>query len=492
MSFEGSFSSAYRLLYELVSLPLLYGSQLRMLHIEPPRGILIYGPPGVGKSLLVKQVADATHSHLMVVSGIDISSVYVGEGERELTRILNEATNLSKERSCILFLEDLDILCPKRDVQVQAYVTRRVAQLLSWMDGIQTRERVIVVGATQRPNTIDPALRRPGRFDREVAVDLPSFEERERFLASWSTLYDTSVNWKEFAEETHGYTLADLQACIRESLLMANKRRDSSSSDGQLEIGWNEIRMALARIGPSFRRDISIKVTPTSWEDIGGLESVKQILREILEWPLMYQEQFSRLGLTMPRGVLLYGPPGCSKTTLVKAIATNSRANFLSLHGAAIYSSYVGEAEQTVREIFRKARMSSPSVVFFDEIDAIVGRRAIGESSSGATSSSTVHERILASLLNEMDGIEVAEGVLVVGATNRPDLLDTALIRPGRFDRVVYVGPPDEMARLAIFRIHTRYIPLNEEVDLEKLAREVNRNGWVFFSRVLDSCWIHT
>ena len=371
-----------------------------------------------------------------------------------------------RRRPSVLFLDELDVICPVREGNAGGTTTRLVGQLLTLMDGLEGRGNIVVIGATNRPNTIDPALRRPGRFDREIAVGVPNVDQRHdilRVLASGLPL-NADVDLGSVARACLGFVGADLAALVRDAAWAALRAGASVVTQAFLE-------NALAHAQPSILRDSIVKLDRTvRWDDIGGLEEVQKRVRRAVEWPIVHRDAFKRLGLRAPRGVLLYGPPGCSKTTLVKAMAASAGATFLSLSGAAIYSPFVGDAEATVRELFARGRSAAPSVLFFDEIDAIVSRRSFNSSDSGSDGGGGgVQERVLSTLLNEMDGIESAEGILVVAATNRPDMLDAALLRPGRFDEIIYVPPPDERAREAIFSIHTRKMKC-DQVNLAALA----------------------
>ncbi|KAK9708033.1 hypothetical protein K7432_009853 [Basidiobolus ranarum] len=430
---------AYQGLLELVSYPLKYADKFTELGIECPKGVLLHGPPGVGKTLLVRSVSEATNAHMVSLHGPEIFSPYPGESEERLRKKFSEASILSEQsdRPCLLFIDEIDSLTPNRS-DSQLHESRVVAQLLTLMDGLKSRGKLVVVGATNRPNAIDPALRRPGRFDREVAIDVPSEDARARILRGLLKNVPTSsdVNLKTIAAMTNGFVGADLSSLTREAVMHAVHRGLlEASNDPQVDM--EDLQAALTQVNPSMQRGLTVEVTSTKWEDVGGLEEVKEKLKQAVEWPITYGATFERLGLRAPRGILLYGPPGCSKTTLVKVIATTSGASFFSVNGAALYSPFVGDSEKAIRTVFQRARAGAPSIIFFDEIEAIVGARQFQTGSGGGDS---VQERVLSMLLNEMDGVESANSVLVVGATNRPDLLDAALMRPGRFDRLVYVS----------------------------------------------------
>ncbi|KAG0230109.1 hypothetical protein BGW41_002607 [Actinomortierella wolfii] len=488
---------AFQALLEVVSYPLLYPHYIQALNIECPKGVLLYGPPGVGKTYLVATVAQYCRARMITIYGPEIFGPYVGESEEKLRQKFEQAQRMVTEDAAtpvVVFIDELDALTPHR-ADAAGHESRVVAQLLTLMDGLAHRGRVVVVAATNRPNSIDPALRRPGRFDREVGVDVPGEEARERIMRSLTrdmplALSDQEI--KQLARMTNGFVGADLEALCRESALNAVYRTleqtnthsgddNSSISPHQqqpLKVTMQDFKKAFSHSSPSLQRGYGVMVEPVHWSDIGGLESVKQQLRQAVEWPILYRDTFKRLGLRAPRGILLYGPPGCSKTTLVKAIATTSGASFLSVNGAALYSSYMGDSEKILRQTFHQARLAAPSIIFLDELDTIVGKRNLSSSGGsggggGGSGGDSVQERVLSTMLNEMDGIDNAgAGVLVVGATNRQDLIDKALLRPGRFDRVVYVPPPDVEARLQILKIYTRDIPLATNVDLEALARE--------------------
>ncbi|KAF9158391.1 hypothetical protein DFQ26_007708 [Actinomortierella ambigua] len=487
---------AFQALLEVVSYPLLYPHHLQALHIDCPKGVLLYGPPGVGKTYLVAMVAQYCRARMVTILGPEILGPYLGESEEKLRQKFIQAQRMVAEdpsTPVVVFIDELDALAPHR-TGAEAQASRVVAQLLTLMDGIATDQgRVVVVAATNRPNAIDPALRRPGRFDREIGVDVPGPEARARILRSLTrgmplALIDQEV--EQLAKMTNGFVGADLEALCRESALHAVYRMTSTARtmmEGEgtmppqqrqqqqdaVKVTMQDFQRAFRNSSPSLQRGYGVMVEPVQWSDIGGLASVKQQLQQAVEWPMLYKDTFQRLGLRAPRGILLYGPPGCSKTTLVKAIATTSGASFLSVNGAALYSSYVGESEKIIRQTFHQARLAAPSIIFLDELDTMVGKRQLsaGGGGGGSSGGDSVQERVLSTMLNEMDGVEQASGVLVVGATNRQDLIDKALLRPGRFDRVVYVPPPDVEARLQILRIYTRGIPLANDVDLEGLAR---------------------
>jgi transitional endoplasmic reticulum ATPase len=401
-------------------------------------------------------------------------SKYYGESEQRLREIFEEAR---KNAPSIIFIDEIDAIAPKREEVTGEVEKRVVAQLLTLMDGLQERGRVVVIGATNRPDAIDPALRRPGRFDREIEIPPPDKRARKVILEvhTRNVPLAEDVDLDKIAEMTHGYTGADLAALVKEAAMNALRRffkekgidltkveKIPTSELEKLKVSFKDFLNAMKVVQPTLMREVYIEVPEVHWEDIGGLEEVKQQLKEAVVWPLKHPEFFTEMGIEPPKGILLFGPPGTGKTLLAKAAATESQANFIAVRGPEVLSKWVGESEKAIREIFRKARQAAPTIVFFDEIDSIAARR--GRDVSG------VLDRIVNQLLTEMDGIEPLQRVTVIAATNRPDLLDPALLRPGRFDRLIYVPPPDKKARLEIFRVHTRRMPLADDVDLEKLA----------------------
>ena len=458
---------------ELVELPLKHPELFRRLGIEPPKGVLLYGPPGCGKTLLAKAVANETDAYFIAINGPEIMSKFYGESEQRLREIFEEA---KKHAPAIIFIDEIDAIAPKRDEVVGEVERRVVAQLLALMDGLESRGDVIVIAATNRPQALDPALRRPGRFDREIEVPLPDKQGRLEILQihTRNMPLASGVDLKKLAEITHGYTGADLAALCREAAMNALRRylpqidltKDRIPPEilEKMEVTMEDFLNAYREVIPSGLREVYVEVPEIRWDDIGDLDNVKQQLRETVEWPLKHPEAFNRLGIKPPRGILLFGPPGCGKTLLAKAVATESGANFISVKGPEVLSKWVGESERAIRVIFRRARQAAPCVVFFDEIDAIAPKRGLRMDTSGVT------DRIVNQLLTEMDGIEKLENVVVIAATNRPDILDPALLRPGRFDRIIYVPPPDAESRYEIFKVHTRKMPLAENVDLHRLA----------------------
>ena len=457
---------------EMVELPLKHPELFRHLGIDPPKGVILYGPPGCGKTLIAKAIANETGAHFISINGPEIMSKFYGESEARLREVFQEA---EQNAPSIIFIDELDAIAPKRG-EVTGEVERRVvSQLLTLMDGLKTRGQVIVIGATNRIEAVDPALRRPGRFDREIRIGVPDRNGRKEIFQIHTRRMPLAedVDLDELADITHGFTGADIAALCREAAMSALRRflpkidleKETIPAEilEQIKVTREDFTNALRIVQPSALREVILEIPNVRWEDIGDLEQVKQELKEAVEWPLKYPDVFKRLGIRPPRGILLYGPPGTGKTLLAKAVATESEANFISVKGPEVLSKWVGESEKAIREIFRKARETAPCIIFFDELDAIAPRR-------GMHTDAGVTDRIVNQILTEMDGIQILKGVVVIGATNRPDILDPALLRPGRFDRVIYVPPPDVEGRYQIFQIHTREMPLDDDVDLRKLA----------------------
>ncbi len=476
----GGLKEAVRKVREMIELPLKHPELFERLGIEPPKGVLLYGSPGTGKTLLAKAVANESGAYFISINGPEITSKWYGESEKKIRDIFKEA---EENAPSIIFVDEIDAIAPKRE-DVTGEVERRiVAQLLACMDGLKSRGQVIVIGATNRPDALDPALRRPGRFDREIEIGVPDRNGRLEILQIHTRNMPLAddVDLEKIADITHGYVGADLAALVKEAAMSALRRvlpeinldEDELPPEvlEKLQVTMEDFKNALMVVEPSAMREVMIEVPKVRWDDIGGLERQKQQLREMVEWPLKHPEAFKRMGIKPPKGVLLYGPPGTGKTLLAKAVANESEANFIYIKGPEIFSKWVGESEKRIREIFRKARQVAPSIIFVDEIDAIASKRSF-------TTENEVIGRVVTQLLAEMDGLEGLGGVIIIGATNRPEVLDPALMRPGRFDRHIYVPPPDQKARLEILKVHTRNMPLADDVDLEKIAeRTENYTG---------------
>ncbi len=471
----GDLEEAKQKIREIVELPLKHPELFKHLGIEPPKGILLHGPPGTGKTLLAKALANEIGAYFIAINGPEIMSKYYGESEQRLREIFKEA---EENAPAIIFIDEIDSIAPKREEVTGEVEKRVVAQLLTLMDGLKERGKVIVIGATNRPEALDPALRRPGRFDREIEIPPPDKRARREILAvhTRNMPLDEDVDLDKIAEMTHGYTGADLAALVKEAAIAALRRfiKEGKIDLSQpipaeklreLKVKMADFLEAMKYVQPTLIREIYVEVPEVRWSDIGGLEDVKQQLREAVEWPMKHPEVFEQMGIEPPKGILLFGPPGTGKTLLAKAVATESGANFIAVRGPEILSKWVGESEKAIRQIFRRARQVAPAVVFFDEIDSIAPARGFRHDTSGVT------DRIVNQLLTELDGIEPLRKVVVIAATNRPDILDPALLRPGRFDRLIYVPPPDYKARIEIFKVHTKKMPLAPDVDLEELAR---------------------
>lgn len=486
-------------LKEMLQLPLLYSGTLSSLGVSCPRGVLLVGPPGVGKTQLVRRVVGEVGASLVVVRGPEVVGSRPGESEEKLRAVFARARSTAEDGPCVLFLDELDSLCPRR-TGTSAPENRLVAQLLTLMDGMDQSDRFLIVGATNRPDSLDPALRRPGRFDREVIIGAPTLQQRKAILSVLCEKMPVcpSVDMAELAHRTTGYVGADLSALCREAAMQA--LRENSKGSAERTVTATHFQEALKLVGPSCLRSSlgKTELSPVSWEQIGGLDEVKVKLRQSIEWPMKYPEAFVRLGACRPSGVLLYGPPGCAKTTLVKAAANSSHCAFLSVSGADLYSPYVGDSEKALAQLFRQARACAPSILFLDEIDSLVDSRP------SAQAANCTQTRLLSVLLNEMDGVGLktverrgtekilqTEGVeeihtqetldceevcnkdvMVIAATNRPDCLDSALLRPGRFDHVIYIPPPDQQARLSILKLCTESMPIDNDVHLEELAQK--------------------
>ena len=463
------------LVREMIELPLRHPVLFERIGIQPPKGVLLHGPPGTGKTLIAKAVANETDASFIFISGPEVMAKYYGESEQRLRQIFEEA---SAKAPCIIFIDEIDSIAPKRDeVSGEKQLEKRlVSQLLTLMDGLESRGQVIVIAATNKPNLIDEALRRGGRFDREIEIGIPDRNGRYDVLQIHTRgmpLAD-DVNLGMLADKTHGFVGADIEALCKEAAMHALRRvlpQIDIEHDipleilDALEVTRSDFQEALKNTSPSALREVFIEVPTVRWNDIGGLEAAKQELIEAVEWPLKFPEVFDIINTEPPRGVLLFGPPGTGKTLLAKAVATESEANFISIKGPELFTKFVGESERGVREIFRKAKQGAPTVVFFDEVDALAPKR-------GASADSGVTERVISQILTEMDGLEELKDVVVVAATNRPDMIDDAIMRPGRIDRMIYVGIPGEAERKGIFSIHLKGKPLGDDVDGDEIAKQ--------------------
>jgi len=461
---------------EMIELPMRHPELFETLGIEPPKGVLLHGPPGTGKTLMAKAVANEIDAYFTDISGPEIMSKYYGESEEQLREVFDEAEENSP---AIVFIDEIDSIAPKRG-ETQGDVERRVvAQLLSLMDGLESRGQVIVIGATNRVDAVDPALRRGGRFDREIEIGVPDKNGRKEILQVHTRgmpLVD-GIDLEQYAESTHGFVGADLESLAKESAMNALRRirpkldLESDRIDAEvlehLEVTEDDFKQALKGIEPSALREVFVEVPDVTWDEVGGLGDTKERLRETIQWPLEYPQVFETMDMDAAKGVLMYGPPGTGKTLLAKAIANEAQSNFISIKGPELLNKFVGESEKGVREVFEKARSNAPTVVFFDEIDSIAGERG------GQSTDSGVGERVVSQLLTELDGLEELEDVVVIATTNRPDLIDSALLRPGRLDRHIHVPVPDEDARRKILDVHTRNKPLADDVDRDELAERM-------------------
>ncbi len=458
---------------EMVELPMRHPELFDKIGVEAPKGVLLYGPPGTGKTLLAKAVAGETNAHFISLSGPEIMGKYYGESEEKIREIFNQAEENSPS---IIFIDEIDSIAPKRD-EVSGEVEKRiVSQLLTLMDGMKSRGKVVVIAATNRPDSIDPALRRPGRFDREIEIGIPDDEGRFEILSihTRGMPIDNKVDLKQISKTTHGFVGADLEVLSKEAAMSSLRRilpeidldEDKISSEilQKIEISNEDFRDALKEVRPSALREVQVQIPNVSWDDVGGLDELKEELREAVEWPIKHKEAFDYVDVNTPKGILLHGPPGTGKTLIAKALAKMTESNFISIKGPELLSKWVGESEKGVREIFRKARQAAPCIIFLDEVDALVPRRGSGGSESHVT------ESVVSQILTEIDGLEELHNVLIVGATNRLDIVDEALLRPGRFDRIIEVPNPDAKGRRNIFEIHTKKKPLTSDVNIAKLV----------------------
>ena len=471
----GGLSEEIKKIREMVELPLKHPEIFSSLGIEPPKGVLLHGPPGAGKTLLAKAVANESEANFILLNGPECMSKFYGESEKRIRDIFDEA---EKSAPTIIFIDEIDAIAPKREESYGEVERRVVSQLLTMMDGLKSRGRVVVIGATNRVNALDPALRRPGRFDREIEINVPDKKGRLSILKIHTRNMPLSknVSLDELARITHGFVGADISALAKEAAMNVLRKllprlklkEDEPISEEilkELKVTDKDFNQALKIVRPSAMREVLVETPNIGWSDVGGLEETKRELREAVEWPLKYPDSFVRIGISPPKGLLLYGPPGTGKTLLAKAVAKESEANFIQVKGPSLLSMWVGKSEEGVRKIFERARQVSPCIVFFDEIDALAGRRGVEQGTK-------VTERVLNQMLAEMDGIEDMENVVVIGATNRPDMLDPALLRPGRFDRILLVNVPDKKSRLEVLKIHTKRMPLTKDVNLDSLAEK--------------------
>jgi transitional endoplasmic reticulum ATPase len=464
---------------EMIELPLKYPEVFERLGIDAPKGVFLYGPPGCGKTLIARAVANETEAYFTDISGPEIMGKFYGESEARLRNIFEEA---QKHAPAIIFIDEIDAIAPKREeMGGEKQVERRVvAQLLALMDGLKSRGEIIVIAATNIPNTIDPALRRPGRFDREISIPIPDRNGRLQILQIHTRGMPLSedVSIEKLADITHGFVGADIEALAREAAMSALRKIlpkiDFELADipyetlMELQVTMDNFLEAMTEVEPSAIREFFVEVPDVKWDDVGGLDHIKEELKEAIEWPLKHSDLFKKVNSHPPKGILLYGAPGTGKTLLAKAVVNESGVNFISVKGPSLISKYVGESERGIREVFKKAKQASPTILFFDEIDSLVPKRS--ESSTDAH----VTERVISQFLTEMDGIEELKGVVVLAATNRLDLIDPALLRSGRFDLLFELPTPDEETRLSIFKIHTKNKPLHKDVDLRTLAKRTD------------------
>ena len=469
----GGLKSEVQKIREMVELPMRHPELFDKIGVEAPKGVLLYGPPGTGKTLLAKAVAGETNAHFISLSGPEIMGKHYGESEERIREIFTQAEENSPS---IIFIDEIDSIAPKRDEVSGELEKRIVSQLLTLMDGMKSRGKVVVIAATNRPDSIDPALRRPGRFDREVEIGIPDDEGRFDILSihTRGMPIDKKVNLKQISKTTHGFVGADLEVLSKEAAMRSLRRilpeidldEDKISSEilQKIEITSDDFREALKEVRPSALREVQVQIPDVNWDDVGGLDELKDELREAVEWPIKHKEAYDYVNVETPKGVLLHGPPGTGKTLIAKALAKMTESNFISIKGPELLSKWVGESEKGVREIFRKARQAAPCIIFLDEVDALVPRRGSGNSDSHVT------ENIVSQILTEIDGLEELHNVLIIGATNRLDIVDEALLRPGRFDRIIEVGNPDSKGRKHIFEIHTKKKPLESNVDIKKLV----------------------
>ncbi|MGY5143422.1 MAG: CDC48 family AAA ATPase [Candidatus Nitrosopumilus sp. bin_32a] len=459
---------------EMVELPMRHPELFEKIGVEAPKGVLLYGPPGTGKTLLAKAVAGETNAHFISLSGPEIMGKHYGESEERIREIFTQA---EENAPSIIFIDEIDSIAPKRDEVSGELEKRIVSQLLTLMDGMKSRGKVVVIAATNRPDSIDPALRRPGRFDREIEIGIPDDEGRFDILSihTRGMPIDEKVDLKNISKITHGFVGADLEVLAKEAAMRSLRRilpeidldeeKISSEILQKIQITGDDFRDALKEVRPSALREVQVQVPNVSWDDVGGLDQLKEELREAVEWPIKYKDAYDYVDVESPKGILLHGPPGTGKTMIAKALAKMTESNFISIKGPELLSKWVGESEKGVREIFRKARQAAPCIIFLDEVDALVPRRGSGGSDSHVT------ENVVSQILTEIDGLEELHNVLIIGATNRLDIVDEALLRPGRFDRIIEVPNPDEKGRQHIFEIHTKKKPLASDVKISEIVK---------------------
>jgi len=470
----GGLKNEVQKIREMVELPMRHPELFDKIGVEAPKGVLLYGPPGTGKTLLAKAVAGETNAHFISLSGPEIMGKHYGESEERIREIFTQA---EENAPSIIFIDEIDSIAPKRDEVSGELEKRIVSQLLTLMDGMKSRGKVVVIAATNRPDSIDPALRRPGRFDREIEIGIPDDEGRFDILSihTRGMPIDEKVDLKQISKTTHGFVGADLEILSKEAAMKSLRRilpeidydeeKISSEILEKIQITSEDFRDALKEVSPSALREVQVQVPNVSWDDVGGLDELKEELKEAVEWPMKYKDAYDYVDVESPKGILLHGPPGTGKTLIAKALAKMTESNFISIKGPELLSKWVGESEKGVREIFRKARQAAPCIIFLDEVDALVPRRGSGGSDSHVT------ENVVSQILTEIDGLEELNNVLIIGATNRLDIVDEALLRPGRFDRIIKVPNPDEKGRQHIFEIHTKSKPLASDVKISEIVK---------------------
>jgi transitional endoplasmic reticulum ATPase len=470
----GGLKNEVQKIREMVELPMRHPELFDKIGVEAPKGVLLYGPPGTGKTLLAKAVAGETNAHFISLSGPEIMGKHYGESEERIREIFTQA---EENAPSIIFIDEIDSIAPKRDEVSGELEKRIVSQLLTLMDGMKSRGKVVVIAATNRPDSIDPALRRPGRFDREIEIGIPDDEGRFDILSihTRGMPIDEKVDLKQISKTTHGFVGADLEVLSKEAAMKSLRRilpeidydeeKISSEILEKIQITSDDFRDALKEVSPSALREVQVQVPNVSWDDVGGLDELKEELKEAVEWPIKYKDAYDYVDIESPKGILLHGPPGTGKTLIAKALAKMTESNFISIKGPELLSKWVGESEKGVREIFRKARQAAPCIIFLDEVDALVPRRGSGGSDSHVT------ENVVSQILTEIDGLEELNNVLIIGATNRLDIVDEALLRPGRFDRIIKVPNPDEKGRQHIFEIHTKSKPLGSDVKISEIVK---------------------